>query len=140
MVMDETKTCTRCGNTKSRVEFHACKKFPDGLQYACKECQKTYNKERARVSPVAKRYQRFSALKYRYGLAPEQYDAMLAAQGGHCAICPATEPGRKRKFFCVDHDHDTGKVRGLLCYACNSFRVGKNTLETAKMVVRYLGG
>lgn len=40
---------------------------------------------------------------------------MLAAQGGHCAICPATERDESRGRLHVDHDHATGKVRGLLC-------------------------
>ena len=58
-------------------------------------------------------------LRTRYGIAISDYDAMLAAQSGHCAICPATEPGGRAKFFHVDHDHVTGKVRGLLCSDCN---------------------
>jgi Autographiviridae endonuclease VII len=55
------------------------------------------------------------AIRRKFGIEPEQYDAMLAAQGGHCAICPATEPGGRDRFFHIDHDHKTGKVRGLLC-------------------------
>jgi hypothetical protein len=55
----------------------------------------------------------------RFGITPEEYDARLAAQGGHCAICPSTTPV-KGKFFHVDHDHETGKVRGLLCMNCNT--------------------
>lgn len=53
-----------------------------------------------------------------YGITPEGYDSMLAEQDGRCAICRTLEPGRN--FFVVDHDHDTGKVRGLLCVKCNS--------------------
>lgn len=52
-----------------------------------------------------------------YSLSPEDYDAMLFAQDGHCKICPAG-PGARR--LAVDHDHVTGKVRGLLCPKCNS--------------------
>ena len=55
----------------------------------------------------------------KYGITVEQYDALLAAQGGHCALCPATEPGAGRKRWNIDHDHVTGKVRGLLCHFCN---------------------
>ncbi len=55
-----------------------------------------------------------------YGITPEQYDSMLAAQGGHCAICPRTQQENvKRRRLAVDHDHVTGRVRGLLCYRCN---------------------
>lgn len=52
-----------------------------------------------------------------YGLTPDQYDALFTQQGGVCAICKA-EP--KTKKLAVDHDHDTGEVRGLLCPRCNS--------------------
>jgi len=51
-----------------------------------------------------------------YGITIEDYDAMLAAQGGGCAICH-TPPRSKRLH--VDHDHADGRVRGLLCYHCN---------------------
>lgn len=77
----------------------------------------------------------------RYGLTVEQYDTMLAAQGGRCAlfaVCGATEPGGGKTQWAVDHDHATGRVRGLLCLACNATRVGSNTVESALAVARYL--
>lgn len=49
-------------------------------------------------------------------LLPREYDALLAAQGGHCAICPSTPKSRRLH---VDRDHRTGEVRGLLCMRCN---------------------
>jgi hypothetical protein len=52
----------------------------------------------------------------RTGLSVEEYDAMLKAQGGGCAICG--NPPKTRRLD-VDHDHKTGKVRGLLCHRCN---------------------
>lgn len=55
-----------------------------------------------------------------YGLTVEGYDAMLVAQGGGCAVCGAKVPGSCRSSFAVDHDHETGRVRGLLCFLCNS--------------------
>ena len=50
------------------------------------------------------------------GVTPADYDRLLAAQGGHCALCPNTPKTRRLH---VDHDHRTGAVRGLLCYRCN---------------------
>jgi hypothetical protein len=50
------------------------------------------------------------------GVTDEQYERLLAAQGGHCALCPSTPKTRRLH---VDHDHRTGLVRGLLCHRCN---------------------
>ena len=52
----------------------------------------------------------------RYGITPDDYDRMLAAQNGRCAICRRL-PGKRA--LCVDHIHKTGVVRGLLCDRCN---------------------
>lgn len=57
-------------------------------------------------------------LMAKYSLAPEDFDRMLEAQGGKCAICGTSDPGRW-DFLYVDHDHATGRVRGLLCSRCN---------------------
>jgi hypothetical protein len=60
------------------------------------------------------------ALRYKYGITLEEYEGILAAQGGGCAICESVTPRYKgRVIFHVDHDHATGKVRGLLCHPCN---------------------
>jgi hypothetical protein len=50
------------------------------------------------------------------GVSDEQYARLLAAQGGHCALCPN---GPKTRRLHVDHEHRSGKVRGLLCHRCN---------------------
>lgn len=57
-----------------------------------------------------------SAYRSRTGISADDYARMLQAQGGGCAICG--NPPRTRKLH-ADHDHATGKVRGLLCYRCN---------------------
>lgn len=55
-------------------------------------------------------------LRYKFGITLEEYDALLDAQDGRCAICGARPEGR---MLDVDHDHATGIVRGLLCNNCN---------------------
>jgi len=55
--------------------------------------------------------------KHRYGLSSEQYKEMLERQGGVCALC--RQQCKTGNRLCVDHDHDTGKVRALLCRRCN---------------------
>ncbi|WP_239404651.1 endonuclease VII domain-containing protein [Frankia sp. Cj3] len=59
----------------------------------------------------------------KYGLTAAEYDHLLAAQRGGCAVCATKTPGNRRtraiRAFAVDHDHVTGQVRGLLCQGCN---------------------
>jgi hypothetical protein len=58
-------------------------------------------------------------IQSKYKISMEDYWLLLGVQGGGCAICGSIDPKFSRKFFCVDHDHCTGKVRGLLCHSCN---------------------
>jgi hypothetical protein len=63
---------------------------------------------------------RAANLERLYGITPEQYDEQLAKQNGRCAICTSDNPGHTiSNRFHVDHDHKTGKFRGLLCGHCN---------------------
>lgn len=55
----------------------------------------------------------------RYGLTIEQYDSMLIEQGGGCAICKVQTGNRTGSRLHIDHCHDSGRVRGLLCSSCN---------------------
>lgn len=80
---------------------------------------------------------RESKLKYKYGLTLNDFDILLKSQNGRCAIC-------KKKpvvniYLSVDHDHVTGKIRGLLCYYCNT-GLGhfKDDLSLLQEAVKYL--
>ena len=68
-------------------------------------------------------------LKWRYGITPEQWQALHDEQGGACGICRGPQQGDRR--LGIDHNHDTGAVRGLLCDRCN-LMVGK--VETGQPV------
>lgn len=59
-------------------------------------------------------------LKRKYGVTPKWYDETLASQGGLCAICRSTRVSLGDKNMAVDHDHETGNARGILCMACNT--------------------
>lgn len=101
-------------------------------------------KEEYRLYNLAHRAQRWaharkSNLKNRYGLTPGAYDELLAAQGGACAICRGDVAGKSKKYFSVDHDHTSGRVRGLLCEGCN-FGLGKfkDSPELLQAAISYL--
>lgn len=78
------------------------------------EKKKAYMAEYGRKNrPRLRAYMRL----YRYGVTPEQYEQMLADQGGVCGICKRAS--EKQWGLVVDHNHQTGRVRGLLCDTCN---------------------
>jgi len=87
----------------------------------CTKCKVEYNKEyRQRNKDKVLEIERKSKLKMAYGITPGQYDAMLKAQDGKCAICSTKKPGGRTKMFFIDHCHTNGNVRGLLCMRCNT--------------------
>lgn len=75
-------------------------------------------------------------LKKKYGITPEIYLEMLDRQGGVCALCKKPGDG---KALCVDHDHASGKVRGLLCHSCNvALGLLKDDAEVLRRAIEYL--
>lgn len=80
-------------------------------------------------------------LKRMFGITLEQYNALLAKQGGVCAICRQPESVERYEYLAVDHDHASGEVRGLLCHNCNT-GIGKlqEDVEFLEAAVRYLRG
>lgn len=79
-------------------------------------------------------------LRTKYGITSADYDALLEAQGGGCAICGTTAPGgRSRVYFHVDHDHVTNVVRGLLCHGCNiSLGLLQENVDTMMAMASYI--
>lgn len=81
-------------------------------------------------------------LRETYDITEIQWEKMFKLQKGKCPICFTKLYGYHeksgRRAAPVDHDHKTGRVRGLICYTCNRWRVGRNTAETAKHVLEYL--
>jgi Recombination endonuclease VII/Homeodomain-like domain len=118
--------CTRCRQMKPVAEFYPHGSTARGRQYWCKTCCQEVRAERGQ-QPVNSTSIRKWGLQARYGIGPAEYDALYREQSGCCAICRIhKEPwqtgggvkGRYR-FLVVDHDHSTGRVRGLLCFNCN---------------------
>ncbi len=81
---------------------------------------------------------RSNSLKHNHGITIEQFEEMLDEQGNVCAICGGG-PGVKHGFFHTDHDHKTGKIRGLLCQPCNLMLGGaRDNPSTLVRGARYL--
>jgi hypothetical protein len=75
-----------------------------------------------------------------HGVNSEEYETLLARQGGKCALCGTTDPkGPIPGQFVFDHDHTTGKIRGLLCNCCNTgLGMFEDSVEALTRAVRYL--
>ena len=123
------KKCTKCKIEKPRSEFHARRNSSAGLKSNCKACGlESFKKWQASnpgaTKPTAKAWRErnpdYALDRYRlytYGLDRAAFDALWAQQDGVCAICQANLSDRRLAH--VDHCHDTGVVRGLLCRNCN---------------------
>jgi hypothetical protein len=83
------------------------------------EYQRQYRELSGKVYPRDHEKTREAAWKRRYGITREDYNRMFSDQNGSCKICKTTEIGRGHTHFHVDHNHTTGKIRGLLCDKCN---------------------
>jgi len=94
------------------------KEWVDQNKEKIEEYKEVYRNDPERTAK-AKVYSRQWRLMKDFGLTVDDYDRMLKDQNGGCAICGADDSGNKRDHFAVDHDHKSGKVRGLLCYQCN---------------------
>lgn len=155
--------CSRCGEVKDVSDFYA--RSDGGPRSQCKQCYSEHNKEQ-REKHIDKRREydaergsgwerhpenrekymptdRQAHDKYlqrTYGITIEDFDAMLLEQGGTCAICDGrnADAARNRRLT-VDHDHETGRVRGLLCFTCNT-SIGKlgDTYEALLRAANYL--
>lgn len=114
------KKCTKCGETKPLSEFGKDARKPDGRRPSCKVCVNVEQKA-ARLADPSKH--RANMLKYVYGLTPQEYEELLCMCDAKCMICGMSAKDHKEttgRFLCVDHNHHTGKVRGLLCNSCNT--------------------
>jgi len=162
----ESKRCSKCGELKPLSEYYEAKGCRDGRRNDCKACfsaraREWYaknrehaiarvkqwrkdNPERARatqrgVNRRRKPAARAQHLQTKFGITQADYERMLGEQDGGCAICG--RPAREGSSLHVDHDHDTGRVRGLLCFRCNG-GLGQFAEDEHRLVAAsaYLGG
>ena len=139
------RICPACKTAKPVSDFDKARPKRTGHEIPCKACRTASRKrawhQRRKQLPDFKSLKRNNTLRSNYGITQSDYDALLTQQGGCCAICKSTSSGGRWSTFHVDHDHVTGKVRGLLCHHCNVTlgRMGDN-LEGVMKFVAYLGG
>lgn len=145
-VPDGHKYCFTCEKVKLVDGFSKCARHSSGYQVMCKECRQAItnelyikNKEkyearrlkhraenretvlaREKACRMSKSFEKRTEIRLKalFGMTYEDYTAMATAQSNVCAICMQAEA--VRKHLCVDHCHETGKIRQLLCGKCNS--------------------
>lgn len=110
-------------------------------KYCCGDCRRAYERKRwAWTSEITKRRW---YLKKKYGLSVEDYQTLFDKQDGKCACCSTrlniVKSNNGHDTACVDHNHKTGKVRGLLCNHCNrALGLLKEDAEVMKKLISYL--
>lgn len=146
-LLSDSKECTKCSIVKPISEFFRDSQKSDGHYSSCKTCCKSPSKIRSarwrKNQPDKWRSVfRSSALKRRYGITIEEFESLWDKQQGLCAIChnPAAGKG-SMSILGVDHDHKTGKVRGLLCWRCNQgLGYFKDDIKRLQSAIQYLMG
>jgi hypothetical protein len=120
----DQKRCTKCKKDKLQDAFYRSSNSSDGRHSWCKQCLDTAkNAVKTRDPRRYRAMQRASWYRNRLNLEQDGYDAMLQEQQGVCKVCKCPETTKNKDGLTlplsVDHDHTTGKVRGLLCRKCN---------------------
>jgi hypothetical protein len=142
-IPEEFKVCSNCGEIKLLEDFYNDKKVIIKRASRCKKCVKqknlvwiNNNKEKYLD------YQQSWKFQTRYNISLNDFNKLLKKQNGVCAICgkPELSTNGKDKIrkLSVDHNHVTGKVRGLLCGSCNlGFGSFKENIDMLKSAIKY---
>jgi len=145
-VINGFKKCTKCSTVKSVNEYYLKNNKP---RSNCKNChaleaKPRYSQNKERYNNYSKKWYKENPekvknifLRNRYNITLEDFNEMLKNQNNTCAICKKDKQGERD--FHIDHCHTTGKVRGILCYKCNS-SIGllNDNIETLKEAIKYL--
>lgn len=123
-VVPQGKACSKCEKEKPASDFNHNRSRLDGLQDWCRDCHAVITRK--------------NHLQRNYGITPEDYDVMYRAQCGCCVGC-GDHQSILTKALHVDHNHDTGKVRGLLCRHCNLIAGhAKDSVRTLHRITDYI--
>ena len=133
------KQCTKCKENKELDQFP---KQGDKWNSHCKACKNAWKNEFNKL-PINVERKRATELRRNYwphltiSQAWNEYNRILSKQNDSCGLCKKHKSVFDRELS-VDHDHATGKIRGILCNTCNRSVVRNHTIETAKQLVSYL--
>jgi hypothetical protein len=139
-LISDLRVCRKCNQEKSLSEFTKNRTLPSGHTNDCKKCTNAYLKNRRDSNPEIAQRTRESGARWRaanpeadkrkylmrkFNITLEEYKDLLNKQNGVCAICGEKESVLRRaksgqEMLAIDHCHVTGKIRGLLCFKCNT--------------------
>jgi hypothetical protein len=131
-----SKVCQLCGLNKPLEDYHKNKQIKDGKHTICKNCNLQKSKRWRIENP-----EKAKTLNYRkkYNLTYEQVGELKSSCGYKCEICGIEEAKSPRGNLFVDHCHETGEVRGILCLNCNNLLgSAKDNLEVLLNAIKYL--
>lgn len=136
-IIDGHRICYKCGKNLPLSEYHKNSAAKYGLDGKCKECTTQLKAGFLEKNPTyfkdyhqRNKNRRNAQQRFRnYGLTDEQYKHIFIMQGERCAICWSKDHNSRN--WHVDHDHQTGKVRGILCHDCNHMLGGARDNPTA---------
>lgn len=137
---DGMSYCTACKKLKPIGEFNKDKKNVHGLKVKCRECSHDhYAKTQKENNKTSMRKRN---LNVKFSLSSDEYEALSHSQGNVCAICGQPETKINQGSIAqlgVDHDHETGRIRGLLCQNCN-LGLGhfKDSIQSLSNAIDYL--
>lgn len=154
------KFCRKCGWPKPLSDFGKDRGRRDGHTSACKECKNKQsaawqkaNPERVKEinalhknnrkeyysDPTRKLKYRSLDLERRFGLTHADYEEILAKQNGTCKICRLLRISEGKNFMPLDHCHQSGRIRGILCSWCNrALGLFEDDIELLKRAINYL--
>ena len=126
----DQKYCPRCATVQTKAEFACNSSARDGLSQYCRPCHNFVTAENVIKNHGSTRN---NHLKRRYGITEADVEALKMKQGGLCAVCRTAQAKH------VDHDHATGKVRGILCFNCNGgLGQFKDRIDRLQQAIDYL--
>lgn len=141
--ISNTKICSKCRRALPPDQFWPNKNRADGLNGYCKGCMVARRHElhppigRAHLRKPREQLKRVRG-RAQYSITNGEYDALFAKQNGTCAICGVPSSQHKRSLH-VDHNHKTGRIRGLLCVRCNmAIGCADDSIERLQKMIAYL--